>query len=474
MKTKFPGDFLWGTAISAFQTEMGVSKEADFSGIDWYQWTHSPEMISKKLVSGDLPEGGDGFWDLYKEDMQRAVDLGTNSIRLSVEWGRIFRDSTESVEAKLRKNKGGDVIGVEVDDVCFRKLSKQADLDAVEHYRKMLAHAKRLGLKVLLTINHFSLPLWAHDPVACHRNLKASSRRGWLDQSTVEEFGKYADFAARAFSRQVDIWETINEPEVVATQGYLMGGFPPALTDLSLAFKAERNMAFAHSVAYRNLKKHGPDKPIGIGIARNVYLSADDDPRSRLAAERASYLGTEWILNALIYGAFDNDFDMLADERAEGMSGSDYIGLDYYERTRVRYSDKANPMGGHMEALPCTDCTDFHWDIYPEGIRSVSRWMYEKYRLPIYVLENGLADAKDEKRARYIRAHLKELSDAINIDGVPIKGYYHWSLLDNFEWGEGYSMRFGLYAVDFKTKARVRRRSADAFEKVCRTGVLDY
>jgi beta-glucosidase/6-phospho-beta-glucosidase/beta-galactosidase len=253
-----------------------------------------------------------------------------------------------------------------------------------------------------------------------------------------------------------------------------MGGFPPALTDLSLAFKAERNMAFAHSVAYCNLKKHGPNKPVGIGIARNVYLSADDDPRSRLAAERASYLGTEWILNALIYGAFDNDFDMLVDERAEGMSGSDYIGLDYYERTRVRYSDKANPMGGHMEALPCTDCTDFHWDIYPEGIRSVSRWMYEKYRLPIYVLENGLADAKDEKRARYIRAHLKELSDAINIDGVPIKGYYHWSLLDNFEWGEGYSMRFGLYAVDFKTKARVRRKSADVYEKVCRTGALDY
>jgi beta-galactosidase len=474
MKAKFPNGFLWGTAISAFQTEGGVSKEADFPGIDWYPWTHSPEMISKKLVSGDLPENGDGFWDLYEEDMKRAVDLGTNSIRLSVEWGKIFRESTESVEAKVRRNSGGDVFAVDVDDVCFAGLSKIAHWDTVEHYRKMLAWAKRLGLKVLLTISHFSLPLWIHDPLACHHDLQTASRKGWLDQKTVVEFGKYADFAGRVFSEHVDIWETINEPEVVAAEGYLSRGFPPALSDPQLAFRAERNMAFAHSVGYRNLKKHSPDKPVGIAIARNARVPADDDPRSRKVAEYATYVTTEWILNALIYGAFDNDFDMVAEEHAEGMSGSDYLGLDYYNRIRVRHSEEKDRMGLHMETLPCVDCTDFHWDIYPEGIRSVSRWMHEKYRLPIYILENGLADSKDEKRARYIRAHLKELADAINIDGVPIKGYYHWSLLGNFEWGEGYSMRFGLYAVDFETKAREKRKSAEVFEQVCKTGELEY
>jgi beta-glucosidase len=115
-----------------------------------------------------------------------------------------------------------------------------------------------------------------------------------------------------------------------------------------------------------------------------------------------------------------------------------------------------------------------NWDIYPEGIRLESRWMFEKYRLPIYILENGIADVKDEKRARFIKDHLKQVADAINVDGVPIKGYYHWSLLDNFEWGEGYSKRFGLYAVDFKTKARQKRKSAEVFENVCKTGELDY
>lgn len=127
-----------------------------------------------------------------------------------------------------------------------------------------------------------------------------------------------------------------------------------------------------------------------------------------------------------------------------------------------------------MEMLPCVDCTDFGWDIYPEGIRSVLKWIFSKYRIPIYILENGIADANDEKRARFTKDHLKNLGDAINIDSIPVKGYYHWSLMDNFEWAQGYSMRFGLYAVDYGTKARERRKSADVFESVCRTGELDY
>jgi beta-glucosidase/6-phospho-beta-glucosidase/beta-galactosidase len=140
----------------------------------------------------------------------------------------------------------------------------------------------------------------------------------------------------------------------------------------------------------------------------------------------------------------------------------------------MKYSGAPTPPGvPSIETLPCVDCTDFGWDIFPEGIRWASRWVFNKYRLPIYILENGIADAKDEKRARYIRDHLKALWDAINIDGVPVKGYYHWALLDNFEWSEGYSMRFGLYTVDYETKARVRRKSADVYASVCKTGEME-
>jgi len=477
MKAKFPDDFVWGTAISAFQTEMGVSKKADFEGTDWYQWTHSPEIIEKHLVSGDLPEKGVGFWDLYEEDLKRAKDLGTNAIRLSIEWGRILPESTEPIEAKVSRNRGGDVVAVGVDEKGHEALSKAADWDAVEHYRKMLAYAKSLGLKVFLTANHFALPSWLHDPIACHKDFEKSSRKGWADETTVIEFGKYADFAAGVFSENVDVWETINEPDVIATQGYVLGssGFPPGLEDPLLAFRVERNLALGHNVGYANIKKHSSGKPVGIGIAPNVFFPVDDDPRSKKAAEFASYMSAEWILNALMYGCFDNDFDMMTDERADGILGSDYIGIDYYQRIRMRYSENVSVGGAlNMEMLPCVDCTDFGWDIYPEGIRSVSNWMFNRYRVPIYILENGIADAKDEKRARFTRDHLKALADAINVDGLPIKGYFHWSLMDNFEWAQGYSMRFGLFSVDYGTKRREKRKSTEVFEKVCKTGELDY
>jgi beta-galactosidase len=478
MKVRFPADFLWGTAISAFQTEMGVSRAAIDKGTDWYQWTHSPEIVSQHLVTQDLPEEGAGFWDTYREDMKRAVELGTNSFRMAVEWSRIFPESTGTAEAKIVRNRSGDVVDVPVDDGCYAALSRLADWDAVEHYTEMLAYAKSLGLKVLLTLCHFTLPFWAHDPLACHHDFDTASKRGWADGETVVEFAKYADFAARVFAKNVDLWETINEPDIISSEGYLQGkasGFPPALADPPLLFRVQRNLAFAHNVACGNLKKHAPNKPVGIAVAPNVHVPVDDDPRSKKAAEYATYMNVEWILNGIVYGTFDNNFDMVAEERAEGVRGSDYIGVDYYNRIRMRYSEKPAPPGiPSIETLPCIDCTDSGWDIFPEGIRWACRWIFEKYRLPIYILENGISDAKDEKRARYIRDHLKALGDAITIDEIPIRGYYHWALIDNFEWSAGYSKCFGLFAVDYRTKARTRRKSADVFEGVCRTGELEY
>jgi beta-glucosidase/6-phospho-beta-glucosidase/beta-galactosidase len=307
--------------------------------------------------------------------------------------------------------------------------------------------------------------------------MEESAKKGWVDEKTVVEFGKYADFAARVFSKDVDIWETLNEPEVVATEGYAFGresGFPPALEDRSLAFRVERNFVLAHNVGYRNVKKHNPSKPVGIGVAPNVFVPVDDDPRSRVAARHANYINVEWVLNAIVYGAFDNNFDMIADEFADGVGGTDFIGVDYYNRIRMRYKEgDAKPWDTPMEILPCIECSDFGWDIFPEGIRMATNWIFEKYRLPIYILENGIADGKDAKRGRYIREHLRELLKAITIDGVPIRGYYHWSLLDNFEWSQGYSKRFGLYSVDFESKERRMRKSAKILQRICRTGEVE-
>ena len=472
MKLRFPRNFVWGTAISAFQTEMGSSDSSVFTGTDWYQWTHSEEIRKKGLVSSDLPERGDGFWDLYKEDMDNAARLGTNSIRLSIEWGRLFPESTEDIACSVTRNRSGGIVEVIMDRRSMEMMSSQAKTDVVNHYREMLSYARSVGLSVFLTLYHWPLPSWLHDPVETYRNGEDSSRKGWLSENTIIEFGKYADFVARTFGDLVNLWETINEPEVIALNGYFFGstlGFPPGISDIGLAMRVEKNLAYAHTVAYKSIKRHCPELPVGIGTAPPYFTPADDSLASSRAADYARYLNNEWILNASLYGNFDLNMDMVCDEREEGFSGADFIGIDYYMRIRIKRPADAPPENTlDFEMLPCEECSDFEWDIYPEGIRHVAKWIFEKYRLPVYILENGIADEKDARRGKFIMDHLLSLQRAIDLDGIPVRGYYHWSLIDNFEWAKGFSMRFGLYEVDYSSRKRKMRNSAEIFRKICK------
>ncbi|MEM0272417.1 MAG: family 1 glycosylhydrolase [Thermoprotei archaeon] len=471
-KLRFPSGFQWGTAISAFQTEMGRGLVERPPRTDWLEWATSAEIKQEGLVSGDDPRDGPGFWEHYREDMDSAKELGTNSIRLSIEWARIFPESTSQVGATVKRSPNGGVLEVNLTDKDLESLSVLADKSSVDHYIGMLKYARSIGLHVFLTLYHWPLPVWLHDPVACHKNIGKSSRRGWVDQETIVEFGKYAEYAAKTFGEYVDFWETLNEPDVIAFNGYLMGpstGFPPALSDPNLFSVVQRNLVFAHNVAYTNIKKH-TSAPVGIGVSTPYFEEGDNNPKSTGVVDAARYMMYERVLNGALYGVFDNDFDGLIDERVEGFRGADFIGVDYYTRVRLRYNSDA-PF--NTEILPCVDCTDFAWDIYPQGMRRVLKWVYEKYRVPIYVTENGIADSTDAKRGRFIAHHLQEVCKSINIDNIPVKGYYHWSLIDNFEWAKGYSMRFGLYEVDYKTKKRAKRRSASVFEEICRSGEIE-
>ena len=477
MKVKFPRDFVWGTAISAFQTEMGSSEESIFRGTDWFQWTHSDQIRKEGLVSADRPEHGDGFWDLYKEDMLNAASLGTNSIRISIEWARIFPLTTEQVECIVTRNQAGGIVGVVMMEKGMSEIEKLANQVAVKHYLEMMDHAKRVGLSVFLTLYHWPLPLWLHDPVEVHNSNAESGKKGWLDEQTIIEFGKFAQFAAKTFGKAVDIWETINEPEVIAINGYYSapsGRFPPALDNPALVFEVERNLAYAHTVAYKNIKIACPSSPVGIGCAPPCFSPASDNVYDSNAAEYARYLNNEWFLNAALSGLLDQDLDEVADQRIDGMSGSDFIGIDYYQRVRVSSKSEQNHGKNlNFDILPCVDCTDFQWDIFPEGISQVVRWIFHKYRIPIYILENGIADSSDFKRSRFIQEHLFWLGKTIQDEEIPVKGYYHWSLVDNFEWAKGFSMRFGLFEVDYSTRERKKRQSATIFEGICRSGEVE-
>ena len=471
MKLIFPAGFAWGTAISGFQTEMGSGPASIYTKSDWYEWANNEQMKKEGLISGDKPQDGDGFWDLYKEDMMLARSLGNNAFRMSIEWPRIFPESTEQVDVDFGRNEKGEPLKFSESGQSLKRLKELSNPGAVERYSEMIDFAHSLGLKVFMTLYHWPLPIWLHDPVKCHNDPENTSLRGWLDVRTVEEFAKYAYFISQNLGPKVDVWETINEPETVAISGYILGkstGFPPALENIPMGFLAERNMAFAHNLAYHILKKH-TGREVGIGTAPPYFVPTTQSDRDKEMADTARYLYNEWIMNAAVKGEFDNSLDGTPDERIDDFGGSDYVGINYYTRMRVSYSEEDMFAGSlPLKIEPCENCTEIGMDTYPEGFRSVLKWAHKNYNRPMYILENGIADATDQKRGDYIISHLRELSKAIAEDQMPVKGYFHWSLIDNFEWERGYSMRLGLYEVDYRTKDRRRRPSAEIYEKICK------
>jgi len=367
------------------------------------------------------------------------------------------------------------------------ELEKMANELAVKRYREILRKARELGLEILLTVYHWPLPLWLHDPIECKHNLIHAEKRGWLSDVTIVEFAKLSAYVARTFGDLVDLYATINEPIVVAFNGYLSPetGFPPGLRDLNLALRVLKNLAIAHGIAYEQIKqwdrvsvsKYGPAM---IGIVQCPQSIEPYDVKNSEDVEAAEiwrYAWNEWILNAVIQGDYDMDLDMVVDSEEKFpnlVKGCDYLGINYYMRQRIKSVEggDSHPIF-RVRIAPCEgDCTDFGWEIYPKGMREILNWVYRKYRRKIIITENGIADASGEKRPRYLLDHLKEVHKAINEDRIPIKGYFHWSLMDNYEWAKGFKMRFGLYKVDYQTKERIPTKAVELYGKICRENAL--
>ena len=455
---------------------------------DWFKWVHDEENIRLGVVSGDLPENGPGFWELYEEDLLRArKELNNNAIRLSIEWSRIFPNPTFDVPVRVVYDRRGNIERVDIPKSSMDELERKADSSAVNRYREILKKARELGLEILLTVYHWPLPLWIHDPIECKHDLMHAEKKGWLNDATIIEFAKFSAYIAETFGDLVDLYATINEPIVVAFNGYLNpeSGFPPGLRDLSLALKVLKNLAIAHGVAYEQIKlwdrisvsKYGP-ATVGIVHCPQAIVPYDaKSPKDVRAADLWRYSWNEWVLNAVIQGDYDMNLDMIIDpeEKLPNLvKGCDYLGINYYMRQRIRCVEKRGPHPIYgIEIAPCEgDCTDFGWEIYPSGMREILNWAYRKYRRKIIVTENGIADASGEKRPRYLQSHLEELYKAINEDGIPVKGYFHWSLIDNYEWAKGFKMRFGLYRVDYQTKERSPTKAVELYGRICERNAL--
>ncbi len=433
-------DFLMGVSLSGFQFEMGGG--APDKNTDWYVWSTDEMNAFKGLVSGDSPENGPNYWGNYEKFHRLAEDAGMSAFRIGLEWSRLFPEETFSAS--------------------FSELNGLADEEAVNHYRKILRDLKERGITVMVDLNHFTLPLWAHDPLEVNRKGN-NSRPGWVDERLPKEFAKFARFAVEQLDDLVDYWSTMNEPNVVADLGYTSpeAGFPPAIFSPEFFQRALDNQSRAHNLAYEAMKEE-TDKPVGL-IYSTVWFDGDD------SAERAFEFSNLRFLDTV-------------------MDECDFLGVNYYTRSVVQRREEPVEVDGYeidWEYLPgygysCEPngtsragrmAADNGWEFYPEGLEKVLIRLHERYEVPMFVTENGTADALDLYRPFYLLAHL-EVIERLSED-IPVNGYFHWSLVDNFEWAEGFGKRFGLVYVDFDKQDYIPRPSYYLYREILKKGSVE-
>jgi beta-glucosidase len=314
----------------------------------------------------------------------------------------------------------------------------ELDHGALDVYREQLGALRDAGIVPMVTLHHFTLPSWL------------AGGGGVLAADFPARLAGFARAAAKALGDLCTTWITVNEPNVLAAHAYLLGVWPPAKKDPLLASRAQRRLLAAHDEAYRALKETRPDARVGVAH----HLRAVEPAQPRSPADRAAAAVFERVFNEAFARA------------ACAHKTQDFFGLNYYSRDVVRFSPRHAGELFVARGIPeGSPVSDLGWEIYPPGLGHLVRTWARRSGLPVYVTENGIADARDAKRAAFLADHLRELQHSI-ADGVDVRGYYHWSLLDNFEWAEGYEPRFGLVEVDYATGARRIRESARFYARI--------
>ncbi len=467
----FPNDFRFGASIAGFQVDPGCPtlspEKCEDRRSDWYQWVNAKTELDdlKNLITFEPVADGPGHWELYEKDFDLAKkELGLNALRTSIEWSRVFPSSTEGLE--------GDA------------LAAAANPDALATYHAMFKALKARGLKPLVTLHHYTLPVWLHDGVACHKDLAGCTNRGWLDPVRLKkELAKYGAFVAKEFGGEVDDWATLNEPFAVVLPGFLFPSKdrvnPPGVSfRYAEAKQAMLAMIEAHALLYDAVKANDVTDADGDGVKANVGLvyalpaARGVDPNSKAdkrAADNVFYLYNTAFLDAVINGVVDADLDGKpdsADPRADLKGRMDYLGVNYYSRIVVKgTADPSFPTLSpltHFDPLTLVPFTD-----EPQGLYDVLMWAKDRYHLPMIITETGANDpADDGTGVSWFIRYLTETKRAIR-DGADVRGFFTWSLMDNYEWNQGMAMRFGIYAVSADAaKTRTPRQIAKAWKDV--------
>ena len=427
---RFPKDFLWGAATSAHQVE------GDCTDNDWAVWEKSYDNnANPRIRNSDNSGKSCDHWNRYKEDLILLKDIGCNSYRFSVEW------------SKLVPQPGG---------------WNQA---AADHYIEMCAYMRDLKIEPNLTLHHFTLPQWL------------AEKGGFEHPDSVKYFADYVQQTAEALGPYVDFWATFNEPVVFAMMGWVRGIWPPGKQDLCIAARVLANLLEAHRRAYRILHDtvqqdaDGDGVPCRVGIVKNITVF--DPARKWWLPDWLATLILDRLYNNALLDAFrTNRFTfnlfntMLFTKEFPDLSDTlDWIGVNYYTQflTKIDLKSDLNMRIFPKKKLPKTD---MDWAVYPAGLYRALR-MVRPFGIPIYVTENGIATQNDQLRERYILQHIDAMHEAV-LDKIDVQGYYYWSLMDNFEWAEGFEKRFGLYHVDFQTQKRSQKNGTEIYSDIIR------
>ncbi len=402
---KFPENFFWGTATSPTQVEGYIENE-------WTDYVAS---------DGENCRIACDHYHLYEKDVQLMAGLGVNSYRMGIEWSRL-------------------------QSAPFAPLN-QKELDRYIH---LLDCLKAKNITPMIVLHHFSNPLWI------------TKTGGWLNSATIPAFVDFVAKIAAALKDRIYLWNTFNEPDTYASLTYLIGGFPPCHKWRFGAYrKVIKNMAIAHlraSEAIRQECKKGGLAP-EIGIAKNwTYFESYQKYAfwDHILAEMTHHAFNRFVLNEFVGG--------------KRRDASTFLGLNFYGRARLKHFKALVPTNGvPIETLKALGiiCDDM-FERHPTGFGKLLRKLYKQCGLPIYITEHGSASLDEDFRIKDLTVHLGELHGAIQ-DGVDIRGFYYWSLLDNFEWQFGYTKKFGLFSVDFKDAQRPRRttRVGQFYQQIC-------
>jgi beta-glucosidase len=415
----FPKGFLWGTATASHQVEGGNTNN------NWYKWEQEGHTAHKSGLASDWWGGR------WKEDFDRAAETGQNAHRLSVEWSRI------------------------------QPTPDHWDGEALERYRSILQALRERNILPMVTLHHFTDPLWLGE------------QGGWETDAVVPLFEQFTRKVVGALNEYCSLWCTINEPNVYALKGYLRKNFPPGKSDLKLVIQVQANMARAHAAAYRAIHELQPEARVGYALHFRPQEPARPwSPLDRLM-RNVKFEGINMAFpSAIISGVLKSPLGKIQVPEAKGTQ--DYFGLNYYSVDTVAFDLRNHAELFSRSFFPAgTDLADAGMNSNtPEGFFWALKWVVKRFpNLPILVTENGIEDSKDRIRPRFLAQHVHAMWRAVNFNW-PIKGYFHWSLVDNFEWERGWTQRFGLWGLDPGTQQRTKRPSADLYAAICKENGL--